>query len=174
MTTYTSITQEEANKKIRELEKQNRYIDKNIQILFDELQKDKPRQNFVNIIASKLYDNKEIFNKLKKYFNNLSILNFRSNKKNINIFKKIKMIRTISQNLQTGDITYIRTNVQSLLSSQVNTKKSTIIYAKGKTKRRKIKKEPKKNKLKTNKKKLNFKNKLKLKTSRIRSKSKKN
>ena len=161
MTTYTSITQEEAANEFSRLEQENRDIDDDVNIVLTEMKKKNPRLKLIDDITTKLFDNKQNFNKMLKYFKKLSKINYTSGMSDKKIFKKIKRFRRFFQSSQSGDFTPIRCNVQSVLASQVNTKKSYLIdssrqqrEAEGKTKKRK--KGPKKKKLET-KKKIDFK-----------------
>ena len=178
MVTYTAITEEQTEREFSKLEEENKDIDYNITIILTEMEKKNPRLKLIDVITTKLFDNKQNYNKMRNYFKQLSKINFRSRMKNRNIFKKIKRLRNFFQNLQSGDFTPIRSNVQYVLASQVNTKKSSLIdsrpqqtKAEGKTKRRKRRKGPNKKKLKT-KKKINFKKLRKHITQRFKTRSK--
>ena len=147
-TTYTSISQQQAATDFRNLEAEadNRNICKKIDIIVIEMRKKNPNLKLIDIITSELFDNKQNFYKMRKYFEKLSKINFRSGMKDTNIFKKIKKLRNFFQISQTGDYTYIRHNVQLVLASQVNTKTSILIHpnspqtkAAGKTKKKKTK-----------------------------------
>ena len=169
MTTYTSITQEEAANEFSKLEEENRDIDDDVNIILTEMKKKNPRLKLIDDITTKLFDNKQNFNKMRNYFKRLSKINFTSGMRNKNIFKKIKRFRRFFQSSQSGDFTPIRSNVQSVLASQVNTKKSYLIDSR--RQQRKAEGKTKKKKLKT-KKKIDFKKLRKYITQRLKPRSK--
>ena len=128
--TYTLLTRDQAATDFRNLEAEvdNRKICKKIDIIVNEMKKTYPNLKLIDAITSQLFDNTQNFYKMRKYFEKLSKINFRSEMKDTNIFKKIKKLRNFFQILQTGDYTSIRSNVQCVLASQVNTRTSILIH----------------------------------------------